>query len=69
MSNTTNDEGDLTPEEMDDAGRIEDDVQPETQGETPLDAELGEEGQGDILPEDEPADGDDDSEIQVEELP
>lgn len=32
-----------------------DTAQPETQGEDPVDAELGEEGQGDLAPGDEPA--------------
>ena len=40
-----------------------DELQPDTQGEEPLDAELGDAGQGDLPPEDEPApngDGPDD---------
>ena len=42
-----------------------DERQPETQGDSPLDAELGEEGQGDILAEDEPRSaGDEDDEPQ-----
>jgi len=32
---------------------VDEDAQPETQGEDPLDAELGEEGQGEYAPEDE----------------
>ena len=32
---------------------IDPDIQPETQGEDPLEAELGETGQGDLAPEDE----------------
>lgn len=31
---------------------ISDEAQPDTQGEDPLEAELGEEGQGDLAPED-----------------
>ena len=37
-----------------------DEIQPETQGGSPLDAELGEDGQGDILAEDEPTASDED---------
>jgi hypothetical protein len=49
-----------------------DDRQPETQGDSAVDAELGADGQGDILAEDEPAasgrdDGPDD--LRVEDRP
>ncbi|MCC2033167.1 hypothetical protein [Microbacterium allomyrinae] len=48
-----------------------DERQPESQGSSPLDAELGEDGQGDILAEDEPATSDDDApdDLRVEDLP
>lgn len=51
--------------------RYDDDaLQPETQGETPIDAELGEDGQGDILTGDDPGrDDDEPDEILVEDLP
>ncbi len=40
--------------ELEEAGYgIPDDAQPETQGEDPLLAELGEDGNGDLAPEDE----------------
>jgi len=35
--------------------RLGDELLPDTQGEDPLDADLGPEGQGDMLPEDEPS--------------
>ena len=56
----------------DDLGASVEDLQPESQGETPLDAELGEDGQGDILVGDEPdtSDGDDaPDDLRVEDLP
>lgn len=37
-------------------------LQPETQGNTPEEAELGEDGEGDLAPEDEPDPGEDDAE-------
>jgi len=48
-----------------------DEIQPETQGGSPLDAELGEDGQGDILAEDEPTASDEDppEDLRVEDLP
>ena len=48
-----------------------DQLQPETQGDTPLDAELGVDGQGDLLTEDEPASsrGDAPDDLRVEDLP
>ena len=48
-------------------------LQPDTQGDDPEDAWLGEDGQGDLAPEDEPRhdedDGPDDLRVQVEDLP
>ncbi|WP_164234021.1 hypothetical protein [Microbacterium hydrocarbonoxydans] len=45
---------DLPSEELSDATMPEDEEQPETQGEEPQEAELGEDGQGDPGPEGEP---------------
>lgn len=50
-------------------------LQPDTQGDDPQEAWLGDDGQGDISPEDQPDeddeddDGPDDLRIQVEDLP
>lgn len=50
-------------------------LQPETQGDEPEEAWLGEDGQGDISPEDQPArteddgDGPDDLRVEVDDLP
>jgi len=46
-------------------------LQPESQGDAPLDAELGPDGQGDVLPEDEPVDDHDNApdDLRVEDLP
>lgn len=49
-----------------------DGLQPETQDVDPLDAELGEEGQGDMLPEDEPtaaATGDGPDDLRITDEP
>ena len=47
-----------------------DELQPDTQGEDPLDAELGPDGEGDILPEDEPEpSGDGPDDLRVSDLP
>lgn len=54
-----------------DLGASFDELQPESQGDAPLDAELGADGQGDILAEDEPAADRDDApdDLRVEDLP
>ncbi len=54
-----------------DLGASFDELQPESQGGSPLDAELGADGQGDILAEDEPAADRDDApdDLRVEDLP
>ncbi|NII69884.1 hypothetical protein [Microbacterium ulmi] len=55
-----------------DLGASFDEVQPETQGESPIDAELGGDGQGDILGEDgsrSPKDDDAPDDLRVEDLP
>lgn len=45
-------------------------VQPDTQGEDPLAAELGENGQGDVLPEDgATGSGDGPDDLRVSDLP
>jgi len=44
----------LAPAEPTNGSFPTDTQQPETQGDDPLEAELGEDGQGDLAPEDEP---------------
>jgi len=78
MSDTLGDAGREPHEDeqipQEDIAASADDLQPDTQGDDPEQAWLGDDGQGDISPEDQPAPGDDDDgpddlRVQVEDLP
>ncbi|WP_159500506.1 hypothetical protein [Microbacterium sp. 18062] len=74
MSDTWNDatpeetppaEGTIPPQDVPDEALL-----PDSQGEDPLAAEIGENGQGDVLPEDEPGSGGDSpDDLRVSDLP
>lgn len=52
--NTDPADAEAVPEEETADDRADEGDQPETQGDEPLEADLGEDGQGDLSPEDEP---------------
>ena len=79
MSDTFDDAAAREPHEEEEIPREDieasaESLQPDTQGDDPQEAWQGEDGQGDIAPEDEPGageddDGPDDLRVQVEDLP